>query len=92
MWLLGICSSELASEAWCDAAGLVIDNLAHPDLVVSLTAVSSLVGMLSSMLEESEVRFRLLLSNKDLLFSRNHSWPGAPSEGSWLVEDVSMLA
>lgn len=54
LWLVGVCCDELTSEAWVEAYTMSVQHIRHPDLVVSLMAVSATTAMSATVLQEQQ--------------------------------------
>jgi len=52
LWLVGVCGQDLDAQQWCAAYQLVVQHMASVDLVVALTAVSSVLSLTAAIMED----------------------------------------
>ena len=53
LWLIGVCGTDLPNEHWAAAYPLLVQYMAVPDLVLSLTALGAVLAMTAVVLEEA---------------------------------------
>lgn len=56
VWLVGVCGADLPSPQWATALGALVAHISSADLVLALTAVSALMALCSSLLEQQQAR------------------------------------
>ena len=53
LWLIGVCGTDLPNQHWGAAYPLLVQYMAVPDLVLSLTALGAVLAMTAVVLEEA---------------------------------------
>ncbi len=54
-WLVGVCGGELPPPLWGEALACLVRHMGSPDLVLALSAVSALLALLSTFIEQQHV-------------------------------------
>ena len=54
-WLVGVCGGELPPLPWGEALACLVRHMGSPDLVLVLSAVSALLALLSTFIEQQHV-------------------------------------
>ena len=53
LWLIGVCGTDLPNRHWAAAYPILVQYMAVPDLVLSLTALGAVLAMTAVVLEEA---------------------------------------